>query len=509
MRSTINQLLLPLALGAASCGIDTDPELLDPPLESGRLPLDDSALADETAPSTTMAGCSPEGGLWCGQNGIGGEPNFLYECDDGVLVVREVCANGCVNAPPGVPDSCNQPNGADLDCTCASGSYHNGDSIPPSLTYCGMRVCGEDGQVYECTTANAWEGTGLGCGQGDCSCPNGAHLDTTPIDSAQTECHFQVCGGGNQWYTCGSGGWEGVAGSYCTMGGEVGPGPVDDPNSCVGHCGGSAGNCWCDDQCAGYGDCCADKASVCDGGGGITCGDLVAQQGWDWGDCEWNGNGACGGVGTPTSDCDYCCGGGSDNDGFGYPVGDLTTYPAGGWSLWQPIGNYWSAYGGRHLAHDISNGGAPSIDAPVYSVADGVVRYAGPNTSQYRNVVLIEHDDGQGGTICSFYGHIHDLTVSTGQPVGRGDQIAQVLDWAVCAPGGSSTNTHLHYVLLNEGLCDASANAGGTLVCAYDGAVTDLTPEPFSYQPVNDSCGAWQHGQAYISPSQFIDANHF
>jgi len=36
--------------------------------------------------------------------------------------------------------------------------------------------------------------------------------------------------------------------------------------SCVGHCGDmSPDGCWCDSQCAQYGDCCADKAQVCDG----------------------------------------------------------------------------------------------------------------------------------------------------------------------------------------------------------------------------------------------------
>ena len=35
--------------------------------------------------------------------------------------------------------------------------------------------------------------------------------------------------------------------------------------SCVGACGGqSAGGCYCDAACAGYGDCCTDKALVCD-----------------------------------------------------------------------------------------------------------------------------------------------------------------------------------------------------------------------------------------------------
>jgi hypothetical protein len=37
-----------------------------------------------------------------------------------------------------------------------------------------------------------------------------------------------------------------------------------DPNSCsTCECGSSSGNCWCDDLCEGFGDCCSDKASTC------------------------------------------------------------------------------------------------------------------------------------------------------------------------------------------------------------------------------------------------------
>jgi hypothetical protein len=43
--------------------------------------------------------------------------------------------------------------------------------------------------------------------------------------------------------------------------------PADNPyaNSCRSSCGGSSpdGSCWCDTECASYGDCCSDKASVC------------------------------------------------------------------------------------------------------------------------------------------------------------------------------------------------------------------------------------------------------
>ncbi len=57
---------------------------------------------------------------------------------------------------------------------------------------------------------------------------------------------------------------------------ERGRGDVEDADaddvefradgSCQGVCGGQApGGCWCDSQCAQYGDCCADKVQICDG----------------------------------------------------------------------------------------------------------------------------------------------------------------------------------------------------------------------------------------------------
>ncbi len=45
---------------------------------------------------------------------------------------------------------------------------------------------------------------------------------------------------------------------------ETSGGGGGGPNSCVGNCGGQAsGGCWCDSACAGFGDCCGDKLSVC------------------------------------------------------------------------------------------------------------------------------------------------------------------------------------------------------------------------------------------------------
>ena len=71
-----------------------------------------------------------------------------------------------------------------------------------------------------------------------------------------------------------------------------GAGKADAIGSCAPEdCGGqsSSGSCWCDDECAQYGDCCADIAPVCEAGGaaGETC-DLL--EGCGTGSyCAWSG----------------------------------------------------------------------------------------------------------------------------------------------------------------------------------------------------------------------------
>ncbi|MEX1362303.1 MAG: D-Ala-D-Ala carboxypeptidase family metallohydrolase, partial [Nannocystaceae bacterium] len=46
-------------------------------------------------------------------------------------------------------------------------------------------------------------------------------------------------------------------------------GEAEGAETCAGVCGDqAAAGCWCDEQCAEYGDCCPDKVAVCDGAGG-------------------------------------------------------------------------------------------------------------------------------------------------------------------------------------------------------------------------------------------------
>ncbi len=49
-------------------------------------------------------------------------------------------------------------------------------------------------------------------------------------------------------------------------------GKADSIGSCQGNCGQKANDCWCDDQCSYYGDCCDDKVSTCDAPVATACG---------------------------------------------------------------------------------------------------------------------------------------------------------------------------------------------------------------------------------------------
>ncbi|RMH44993.1 MAG: hypothetical protein D6689_01000 [Deltaproteobacteria bacterium] len=59
------------------------------------------------------------------------------------------------------------------------------------------------------------------------------------------------------------------AATCAPAGGDTPPPPPAGP-TCEGHCGGqnAADNCWCDDACSQYGDCCPDYEAVCTAGGG-------------------------------------------------------------------------------------------------------------------------------------------------------------------------------------------------------------------------------------------------
>ncbi|GAB2644907.1 hypothetical protein GCM10027088_22150 [Nocardia goodfellowii] len=104
-------------------------------------------------------------------------------------------------------------------------------------------------------------------------------------------------------------------------------------------------------------------------------------------------------------------------------------------------GNYTSGYGARwgvqHLGIDV----AGPIGTPIYAVADGTVIEAGP-AAGFGMWVRLLHDDGT----VTIYGHIDTATVSQGQRVLAGDQIATM------GNRGFSTGPHVHFEVWLNGV---------------------------------------------------------
>lgn len=92
-------------------------------------------------------------------------------------------------------------------------------------------------------------------------------------------------------------------------------------------------------------------------------------------------------------------------------------------------------WGSLHGGIDIAN----SIGTPILAASDGVVIEAGP-AAGYGALVKVRHSDGT----VTLYGHVNTWTVSPGERVMAGDQIATM------GNRGFSTGPHCHFeVLLN------------------------------------------------------------
>ncbi|RJO77162.1 M23 family metallopeptidase [Nocardia panacis] len=104
-------------------------------------------------------------------------------------------------------------------------------------------------------------------------------------------------------------------------------------------------------------------------------------------------------------------------------------------------GTFTSGFGARwgvqHLGVDV----AAPIGTPIYSVADGTIIEAGP-AAGFGMWVRVLHDDGT----VTIYGHVDTTTVSQGQRVTAGDQIATV------GNRGFSTGPHCHFEVWLNGV---------------------------------------------------------
>jgi len=113
------------------------------------------------------------------------------------------------------------------------------------------------------------------------------------------------------------------------------------------------------------------------------------------------------------------------------------------------------------------------LDEAVYSVAPGVVVYAGPATNgwkTYGNIVYIDHQNGYE----SLYAHLNSISVSTGQSVGTSTRLGG-------AGGSGGWPVHLHFALY-KGAHFQNASYG---IGPYGGQA--VVPEPFANCTKNSS----------------------
>jgi murein DD-endopeptidase MepM/ murein hydrolase activator NlpD len=135
----------------------------------------------------------------------------------------------------------------------------------------------------------------------------------------------------------------------------------------------------------------------------------------------------------------------SDSDyDFDNPEDRLPTNRNGVTSIgfsWPAAGTLTSRFGRRwgrmHKGIDI----AGPVGTPINAAADGVVIVAGWKSGGYGNLVEIRHSDGT----TTRYGHNSQISVSVGQTVRQGQQVARM------GSTGRSTGSHLHFEIRPSG----------------------------------------------------------
>ncbi len=102
------------------------------------------------------------------------------------------------------------------------------------------------------------------------------------------------------------------------------------------------------------------------------------------------------------------------------------------------ISDRFGARGGNHYGIDIANSAGTSVKASD----GGVVTYSGWSNGGYGNLVIIDHQNGYQ----TYYGHNSRTTVSVGQMVAQGEEIAKM------GSTGRSTGNHCHFEVRVNGV---------------------------------------------------------
>jgi murein DD-endopeptidase MepM/ murein hydrolase activator NlpD len=115
---------------------------------------------------------------------------------------------------------------------------------------------------------------------------------------------------------------------------------------------------------------------------------------------------------------------------------------SGGGTLgWPAFGTtFIRGFTGSHTGYDLA---APK-GTPIYAAESGTVEKVSTGTwgGGYGNYIIIDHGNG----LKTLYGHLSTVSVSVGQAVDRGQNIAGM------GSTGRSTGPHLHFEVIDGGV---------------------------------------------------------
>jgi hypothetical protein len=98
---------------------------------SEALPVPPIPPGDPSTSSSAPGGtCNRNGAYYCGnpRSNLKGDPNSLYHCEKGQMVLVQACTNGCTTSAPGVDDLCAPDDGSSSTTSSDTGSSTGTDT---------------------------------------------------------------------------------------------------------------------------------------------------------------------------------------------------------------------------------------------------------------------------------------------------------------------------------------------------------------------------------------------
>lgn len=203
-------------------------------VEPCSLGCDNGACKQQMA-SDPCASAMYGNGAYCGSGLAGGDPNALYNCQNGSTASKTTCPNGCQVNPPGVADAC--AAGGD---PCANAGSGNG-------LYCGATINGDANTLYNCQNKVTASSTNCpaGCqvnppGVADACKPSGSGSCCVAKPPGVLTQSYSACGGGGSHYGIDLGTPVGTP-IYAPMAGTIVGSALGFPN-CYNN--GCSQSCW-------------------------------------------------------------------------------------------------------------------------------------------------------------------------------------------------------------------------------------------------------------------------